>query len=231
MSRNEAESRGSHGESAYEALRALVLDGSLGPGTSVREEAVAARLGVSRTPVRDAFQRLVTDGLLVRTGARGLVVAELDQQQIIELHAMREVLEALAARLAARHASGPEVVALRELVGRQRECVLDSVLSTRLNNQFHNAVAQIARNRYLGAELKTLVELGSLMRGVAEVPAWRREASVDEHERLVNAIERRDGEAAAAVAAAHVRATCEVRMVLLFGGEYRSSSRLAGATA
>lgn len=227
---NETESRGSHVESAYEALRALVLDGSLGPGTPVREEAVAARLGVSRTPVRDALQRLVADGLLVRAGARGLVVAELDQQQIVELHAMREVLEALAARLAARHVSEPEIVALRDLVRRQRECLDDPVLSTRLNNQFHRAVAQAARNRYLWAELKTLVELGSLMPGVDDVPAWRREAAVDEHERVVNAIERRDAEEAAATAAAHVRATCEVRMVLLFGGEYRLSSRLVGAT-
>jgi DNA-binding GntR family transcriptional regulator len=214
------EGRGSHVESAYEDLRALILEGVLRPGDPIREGAVAARLGVSRTPVRDALQRLLADGLLTRGGPRGLAVRQLDQQQIVELFALREVLEGMAARLAARHASEPEIRALRDLVRRQRDALLDSpALQNHLNNLFHHGVAEAARNRYLAADLKERVELSALMAGTGELPHWRRDGSVDEHERTVDAIERRDGNAAAAIAAAHARASCELRLVLLFGGD------------
>jgi DNA-binding GntR family transcriptional regulator len=213
------EGRGSHVESAYEDLRTLILQGVLRPGDPIREGAVAARLGVSRTPVRDALQRLVDDGLLTRGGPRGLAVGQLDQQQIVELFALREMLESMAARLAARHASEPEIWALRDLVRRQRDALLDSpALQNHLNNLFHLGVAQAARNRYLAADLKARVELSALMAGRGELPQWRRDESVDEHERTVDAIERRDGNAAAETAVAHARASCELRLILLFGG-------------
>jgi DNA-binding GntR family transcriptional regulator len=211
---------GTHVESAYADLRALIFQGVLQPGDPIREGAVAARLGVSRTPVRDALQRLVDDGLLTRGGPRGLAVRQLDQQQIVELFALREVLEGMAARLAARHASDPEIRALRDLVRRQRDALRDSpAVQNHLNNLFHVGVAQAARNRYLAADLKARVELSALMAGAGELPQWRREESVDEHERTVLAIEARDEIAAAETAAAHARASCELRLVLLFGGD------------
>ena len=214
------EARGLHVESAYEDLRALILQGVLRPGDPIREGPVAARLGVSRTPVRDALQRLVADGLLIRGGPRGLAVRQLDQQQIVELHALREVLEGMAAQLAARHASDPEIRALRDLARRQRDALSESpAVQNHLNNLFHGGVAQAARNRYLAADLQERVELSALMAGTGELPHWRRDGSVDEHERTVDAIERRDGNSAAAIAAAHARASCELRLVLLFGGD------------
>jgi DNA-binding GntR family transcriptional regulator len=214
------QARGSHVESAYADLRALILQGVLRPGEPIREGAVAARLGVSRTPVRDALQRLVGDGLLIRGGPRGLAVRELDQQQIVELHALREVLEGMAAELAARHASEAEIQALRDLVRRQREQVsVTPGARNQLNALFHRGVALAARNRYLAADLQELVESSALMAGDGEVPRWRREAAVDEHARIVEAIEQRDPTAAAATAGQHVRATCELRLVLLYGGD------------
>ena len=212
--------RGSHVESAYEDLRALILQGVLRPGDPIREGTVAARLGVSRTPVRDALQRLLADGLLTRGGPRGLAVRQLDQQQIVELHALREVLEGMAAQLAARHASEPEIRALRDMARRQRDALSESpAVQNHLNNLFHNGVAQAARNRYLAADLQELLDSSALMAGACEVPRWRRDAAVDEHVRIVDAIEHRDAAAAAATAAKHVRATCELRLVLLFGGD------------
>jgi DNA-binding GntR family transcriptional regulator len=212
--------RGSHVESAYADLRALILEGVLRPGDPIREGAVAARLGVSRTPVRDALQRLVGDGLLTRGGPRGLAVRQLDQQQIVELHALREVLEGMAAQLAARHASEPEIQALRDLVRRQRDGLAAYPESwNELNGLFHRGLAQAARNRYLAADLQELIESSALMGGIGEVPRWRREAAIDEHARIVEAIELRDATAAAATAAQHVRSTCELRLVLLYGGD------------
>jgi DNA-binding GntR family transcriptional regulator len=126
----------------------------------------------------------------------------------------------MAAQLAARHASAPEIWALRDLVQRMREALSENpALQNHLNNLFHNGVAQAARNRYLAADLKELVESSALMASTGEVPRWRREAAVDEHQRIVDAIEQHDVTAAAATAAKHVRATCELRLVLLFGGD------------
>jgi DNA-binding GntR family transcriptional regulator len=160
-----------------------------------------------------------------------LAVGQLDQQQIVELHALREVLEAMVARLAAHHASEPEILALRDLVRRQRDALpKGSAVQNRLNYQFHIAVAQAARNRYLAAALKALVESGALMAGTGDVPAWRRELSVAEHGRVVDAIEQRDGVVASTIAAEHVRATCELRLVMLFGGDGQPANSGPGAS-
>ena len=96
---------GSRPEQVYLRLRDLIVQGLLAPGSRVVETEVASRLGVSRTPVREALQRLQQRGLLVLGSGRGLVVAHLSQQQVVELYAMREILEGSAARFAARHAN------------------------------------------------------------------------------------------------------------------------------
>ena len=70
-------------------------------------------LGISRTPVRQALHKLQTRGLLRQAPGRGLLVAELDRQQVVELYAMRELLEGAAARLAAQHAGPSDIVAMR----------------------------------------------------------------------------------------------------------------------
>ena len=80
------------------------------------ETEIAAWLEMSRTPVRDAMRRLETDGLLVHEPHLGVVIATLDHRAVVELYAMREVLEGTAAGLAARHASEPDLAQLAELI-------------------------------------------------------------------------------------------------------------------
>ena len=100
----------------------------------MREAELAEWLGVSRTPVRDALKQLESDGLLVAAPRRGLLVAELDQQQVTEIYALRAVLEGLAARLAAQQASAAEVAALEDILDRQaRTPDDDSETLARLN--------------------------------------------------------------------------------------------------
>src|SRR5438445_2562576 len=102
----------SRAEFVYESLRDAISDGRIAGGERVREEEVARNLGVSRTPVREALQRLHERGLLVLGAGRGLVVAGLSQQQVVELYSMREILEGSAARFAAAHAATPEIAML-----------------------------------------------------------------------------------------------------------------------
>ena len=102
---NGAPSSALRGEFAYAQLRADIRGGKLMPGDRLRETEIADRLNVSRTPVREALKRLESEGLVVFSQPRGMTVAELAPGQVLELYAMREVLEGAAARFAAEHAS------------------------------------------------------------------------------------------------------------------------------
>ncbi|MFB9377693.1 GntR family transcriptional regulator [Kineococcus gynurae] len=101
-------------ERAYERLRTDVLDGVLPPGAVLAEVEQAARLGVSRTPVREAFLRLSSEGLAAPVGGRGLVVAPLSPADVTALYELREALEEQAARLAARRGDPRVFAALAE---------------------------------------------------------------------------------------------------------------------
>lgn len=91
---------------AYAVLRDEIVDGTLAPGSPLAEVEQSTRLGVSRTPIREAFSRLLADGLVIARSPRVLVVAELSEDRIREVYELREALETHAAALAARRAAG-----------------------------------------------------------------------------------------------------------------------------
>ena len=100
---------------AYSLLLEAIDVGIYKPGDRLVESDLAEQFGVSRTPIREALQRLETQSLLARDG-RSLIVASLDHNQMAELYVVRRELEGLAARLAARHATAEEVQVLRDMV-------------------------------------------------------------------------------------------------------------------
>src|SRR5215813_13087595 len=106
----------SRSEFVFAALRDAIWDGRFAPGERIPEEEIARSLGVSRTPVREALRRLQERGMLSVGAGRTLVVAELSRQQVLELYAMREILEGSAARFAAQHANEAEVDMLHRLL-------------------------------------------------------------------------------------------------------------------
>jgi DNA-binding GntR family transcriptional regulator len=104
---------------AYTLILEAIDAGVYKPGDRLVESELAERFGVSRTPVREALQRLETQSMLSRDG-RSLIVASLDHNQLAELYAVRTELEGLAARLAARHATEEEQRVLRIMVNEDR---------------------------------------------------------------------------------------------------------------
>ena len=104
---------------AYEMVLDAIDAGLYRPGDRMVESELAERFGVSRTPIREALQRLETQRLLTRDG-RSLIVASLDHNQLAELYAVRAELEGLAARLAAQHAAPEEQKVLRDMVAEGR---------------------------------------------------------------------------------------------------------------
>ncbi len=215
----------SRGEFVHHELLQAIRDGRYQSGARVREAEVAAWLGVSRTPVREAVRRLQADGLVEFTPWRGVIVAELDQQQVIELYAMRRVLEGTAARHAAQHAADSEIAELAELVEREVKAGDDVARLVEINNRFHQAIYLAAHNRYLLKALNSLTDSLALLRSTTySVPGRPKTAHV-EHETIVDAIRRRDPDAAEAAASAHLAGAERARLKVLF--EIRQSEEEA----
>ena len=195
----------SRGDFVYESLRDAISDGRIAVGERVREEEIARNLGVSRTPVREALQRLHQRGLLVFGNGRGLVVAELSQHQVLQLYAMREILEGSAARFAAQHADATDIAILYRLQKDLAEAKPDALLLVTLNRRFHQAIYEAAHNQYLMQTLNMLHDsLALLHNATFRVPS-RRSESDEEHRRIVAAIEKRDPDAAEQAAREHIR--------------------------
>src|SRR6056297_968607 len=117
---------------AYDLILEAIDIGIYRPGDRLVESELAERFGFSRTPIREALQRLETQSLLTRDG-RSLVVASLDHNQLAELYVVRSELEGLAARLAARHATAEEIEVLEEMIGSDRALLDDPSARARAN--------------------------------------------------------------------------------------------------
>lgn len=199
------------GQEAYGRIRAAIRDGSLAPGERLTETDLAARFGVSRTPVRQAIARLEAEGLLTREARRGLTVTRPDHQQVIELYVMREVLEGAAARLAAQHASETEIAAMAEIVEQEPAAFRDAGALAEVNQRLHGLLYLAAHNRYLLRSLEQLAATMALLPTLL-TQGGRAEQAHAEHRAIIAALLARDGTAAEAAARAHARAAQRHRL-------------------
>jgi DNA-binding GntR family transcriptional regulator len=195
----------SRADFVYDTLRDAIWEGRIGRGERLRVEEIARTLGVSRTPVREALQRLQQRGLLVNRIGRGLTVAELGKREVVELYAMREILEGSAARFAAQHATGPEIEILYGLQHELSAAPDDALRLVTLNRRFHQAIYDAAHNQYLTQALDALHDSMALLHSTTFRAPKRRRDSDAEHRHIVAAIERHDADAAEAAARGHIR--------------------------
>jgi DNA-binding GntR family transcriptional regulator len=188
-----------------------IRTGALLPGARLRETDLADRLGISRTPVREAIRQLEADGLVTHLPRQGATIRSLDHAEVVELYEMRAVLEGTAARLAARAASDIELAELAAL-NAELAATPAGPQAREVNRQFHRSLLDSARNRFLlkstSALQKTLLILGPTT--LAD-PA-RATAAVAEHAAVLAALEARDGAGAEAAMRAHVGAALSARL-------------------
>jgi DNA-binding GntR family transcriptional regulator len=205
----------SRADFVYDTLRDAIWEGRIGRGERIREEEIARTLGVSRTPVREALQRLQQRGLMVNRLGRGLTVAELSKREVIELYAMREILEGSAARFAAQHATRPEIEILYGLERELSAAPDDALRLVTLNRRFHQAIYDAAHNQYLTQALDALHDSMALLHSTTFRAPKRRRESDEEHRRIVAAIERHDADAAEIAAREHIRQAQRTRFETL----------------
>lgn len=218
MARGVPQSDGrSLGQKAYDRLVAALEEGKLTANSRIVETEIASWLQMSRTPVREALQRLQAEGVLVHTPRNGLTVAQLGFEDIVELYRMREVLEGAAAAFAAQHASDAELAILRELCAVEPEVGADPVLGARHNKRFHATVYRSTHNRYLLRSLSALTTSLALLGNYTRLIAGRAEQARREHRAIVEAIATRDPAQAEQTARAHIRSAQEARLKELAG--------------
>lgn len=202
---------------AHKDAYSLILDaidaGTYKPGERMVESELAERFGVSRTPIREALQRLETQSLLTRDG-RSLIVASLDHNQLAELYAVRAELEGLAARLAAQHAAPEELRVLREMVENDRSRVDDPGALARANRRFHKQIHLASHNRYLVQQLDLVHRTMALLATTSLAVEGRSRVAVAEHDAIVRAIEARDGDGADEALRTHISRAFETRLRL-----------------
>jgi DNA-binding GntR family transcriptional regulator len=211
-------------DQVFSSLCEAILKGKMVPEEKLVEQRLAEAAQVSRTPVREALKRLLAVGLAIQRG-RSLIVAPLTINDILELCAIREALEALAIRLATVHRSTVELAILRDLVetahaligaGRDPELLA-------LNHQFHETLWTASRNRLLAAELYRLRDRIETIQDPSFVSHELNKASASEHKRLVDALEAGDADAAESLIVHHLQTVT--------AGRVQALQRLIGTTS
>ncbi|MCD5345225.1 GntR family transcriptional regulator [Agromyces sp. H3Y2-19a] len=195
-------------ERAYRALREEILDGVLAPGTALAEVEQANRLGVSRTPVREALARLEADGLATAASARVLQVSALDAASIVSLYEVREALEGQASRLAARRRDPARFAELRRRLAEAPELLDEGDDGLRayydvvdaLDDEIEAAVA----NPMLAAALQSARLHSARVRRLARQHPERLRAAASEHLLIVDAIIAGDTDLAAHATHVHL---------------------------
>jgi DNA-binding GntR family transcriptional regulator len=192
---------------AYEVLRSAILSNALPPGTSLSVPELARQLRVSRSPVREAVQRLTGDGLATHVRHRGAEVSRVDLDDLRDLYVVRELLEGLAARLATERLDHESLAELRAVID-EHEAALAEGAETRahieLDRRFHRIVRELAANPHLTAVLEPIAgrshsALHTLWRS-AEAPRL----ALQEHRQIVDAMVTGDPELAERAARQHI---------------------------
>ena len=213
---------------AYSSIRQGLASGRWAPGSHLRESELAAELGISRTPVREALRKLASEQLVSFEPHLGVRVPGWSSHDIEEIFALRVELESYAAGQAARHASGAQVAELRDLAKDIEKAAFggpepDYVGITELNNRFHGLIVSAAGNQRLVSLVVTLVEIPLVVRTFVRFDRQELARSVSHHFDLVEAIEGGNADWAVAVMRAHIHAGRQVMLRTSAGGESSES--------
>ncbi len=178
----------------YEQLRREILDGDLGGGSRIKQEEITARLGVSRTPVREAIQRLEAEGLVrfIRRGSA--VVSAIPRREIEEIFELRALLEGYAAEKAADALNAKALAKLHNLIKEMDDChsAKDVRRLTLKNEDFHKTICALARNDTLLRMLSQIWrDIRRLRRNYLVTAAGHAESTRD-HRALVAALQQGD---------------------------------------
>ncbi len=189
---------------AYERIKEMIITAKLPPGALLTEADLAGQLGIGRMPVREAMQRLVQDDLVMIVPRKGSFVHPIQVEDLQQIFELRVALECLSSELAAERMTVEELKGLEAMFENVDSLAEGSEEHVRVDRAFHRAIAAATRNEYLqravertlNLALRLLYVSGSRMAKVGEI--------VEEYRRVLDALRRRDGKAAAEAMRAHI---------------------------
>jgi DNA-binding GntR family transcriptional regulator len=193
-------------DKAAEVLRGAILAGELEPGGRIRQLALAERLGISRTPLREALARLEVEGLVRLLPAGGVEVARFDPQAAIELYDVREVLDGLAARRAAERGDAAALAGLRRHQEAMRGCLERTDAHDWFTHHvaFHEGIFLASGNARLVTLISIVRQAAQRFHGLLLTTPNRLAIAFGEHEAILRAVEERDPERAERLARLHI---------------------------
>jgi DNA-binding GntR family transcriptional regulator len=199
---------GSLGDKVYRALKEDILAARLGRDELLLEQSLAERYGVSKTPVREALRLLVHDGLLLVLPRKGYMVRPVGLQDVVEVFEMRRIIEPAICAEAARRRGPEHVVLMRESIAIERDLADPSLDEMEQSLKLHRLIATASGNT------RAMAMVGSLLDEAARLP-WLvpvlkpgpGRPGVEEHVKIVDAIEGGDAETASRAMSEHLEAT------------------------
>ncbi|MGI8329341.1 GntR family transcriptional regulator [Actinomadura scrupuli] len=197
-------------ETAYAVIRAGIVSGEFPRGDRLREAELAERVGVSRTPIREALRRLDAEGLVDFVPNRGARVTAWSERELDDLYEARALLESYAARLAASRVRPEQLERLRELAAEMKALATAGGPAadklTELNGEFHLTVTHASGNAHIEGLVRGFIDVPLVYRTFKQYAPERLRASMFHHDELIAALAAGDGEWAESVMRSHILA-------------------------
>ena len=190
-------------------LRDLIIEGQLAPGSKIHEGQLGAAFGVSRTPLREAIKFLASEGLIDLLPARGAVVTTLTKRDVRNMLDVLIALEALAARLACKDASGDGIAGVRRLHDQMMGyyATRNRLEYYKCNQAVHTAIASLSGNEFLLSSHEAIQSRLKRIRFIGNEEPGKWQGAVNEHEEMIVALEARNADLLAEIVSRHLECT------------------------
>lgn len=195
-----------HSASAIEYIKNRILNFTYLPGVKISDDEIAKSLGTSRTPVREALNRLVEQGLVVSRPNRGFIVKVFTRKEIADHYILREALECLAVRLAIQFIDSEEIISLKSLLSTYPSIMKSKDLTyfNEADERFHDLIAQYSRNAALYKTLANLHGLIRIIRRYDHIRVNSFQETYREHQAILEQIIRKDPKKATKAMSSHI---------------------------
>ncbi len=208
----------------YTAIKYKIIDEEFQPGQWIVERELCEEYGISRTPLREALQRLVAEGFLSLQRSKGYLVNKLSIEEIIEIFQAREAVECMLSRLACHNGDQNFIAQLKELEEEMEIINIEqnSETNTVIGSKLHNFIAKAADNSILYGYYQKLKDRSALIRNISKRSIDIEKKSREEHIELIKALEERDEIRSEHCMRNHLRSTCQ-RIVETFISELKGA--------
>jgi DNA-binding GntR family transcriptional regulator len=205
----------------YERLLSAILSGQLVGGDELSEVNLADQFGVSRTPVREALNRLAGDGLVENGRNRRATVRTMTREMVVEIYQVRQCLESGAARLAAERIDVAEINRLDEIAAKVRptEEAIDQQQALTFDAELHGSIARHCGNRKLADEVRRYSNFVPIFQRLAGRRDDRLLLAYEQHLRIIEALRSHNGPQAAEAMSGHIQSALDVLLYDVFPGE------------